>query len=87
MPACAGSEQLLTELIKIGADVKVAAAGGVTALHVAAEGGDVGIVRSLLKVLLLANPSKHMTAVVEPKIVWDYNAKLSGVFADDVRLV
>ena len=56
MRACAGAEQLLNELIKKGADVKVAAAGGVTALHVAAEGGDVGIVQSLLKVLPLADP-------------------------------
>ena len=71
MPACAGSEQLLDELIKKGADVKVAAAGGVTALHVAAEGGDVSIVRSLLKVLPLADPWDHMAAVIEPPSVWD----------------
>jgi len=42
---------VLDELISKGADVNVAAAGGVTALHIAAESGDVGIVQSLLKVL------------------------------------
>ena len=57
LSSCAGSEQLLNELISRGADVKVAAAGGVTALHVAAEAGDLGIVRALLEVLPLGHPS------------------------------
>ena len=46
----AGAQQVLDELISKGANVNVAAAGGVTALHIAAESGDVGIVQSLLKV-------------------------------------
>ncbi len=49
----------------------MAAAGGVTALHVAAEGGDVAIVRSLLKVRRLLEAWDHMAAFLEPAIVWD----------------
>ena len=41
--------------MRSSANVSVAAAGGVTALHVAAEGGDVGIAQTLLKVLPLAS--------------------------------
>lgn len=47
----AGCRRMLEELISSGANVNIAAHGGVTALHVAAESGHLGIVQTLLQVL------------------------------------
>ena len=55
-----GSGRMLEELISSGADVNIAAHGGVTALHVAAESGHLGIVQTLLQVHPCARtPSYH----------------------------
>ena len=45
-----GCRRMLEGLISSGANVGIAAHGGVTALHVAAESGHLGIVQTLLQV-------------------------------------
>ena len=46
-----GSSETVAELIQAGADVNAKAAGGVTALHTAAECGSIETVKALLQVL------------------------------------
>ena len=50
MDTCVGNLEAVKALVDAGADVSLAAEGGVTALHAAAELGSLDLVHLLLKV-------------------------------------